>query len=155
MLRLIFITVALLFSYSSLSANTLQNQLVECSAIKNSKKRLQCFDQLSSKFSAASDDQNLQAQSSKESEKLPDSLGGADFSKGNEPKSYIGKVTSCKASNDRRWFYFFENGQVWKQVDRRRIRHKTCEFEATIKKDGLGYVMYYGEGRKVRIKRKR
>lgn len=155
MLRIIFVTVVLFFSHNVLSSDTLQNQLVECSAIKKNKKRLQCFDQLSSKFVAAPEKQNPQPQATEESKKIPDSLGGADFSKGKQPKSYIGKVTSCKTSNDRRWFYFFDNGQIWKQVDGRRIRHKTCEFDATIRKDGLGYVMYFGEGRKVRIKRKR
>lgn len=155
MLRFTFVVTFIFLSNVAFGSESLQDQIDQCSLIKKNKKRLNCFDQLSTKASATTDKSIAPKETSSQTEQLPDNLGGADFSKGKEPKSYAGKVVSCKAAHDRKWFYFFENGQVWKQVDRRRIRHKTCEFEVAIKKDGLGYVMYYDQNRKVRIKRKR
>jgi hypothetical protein len=89
---------------------------------------------------------------------LPDALGGDAFAvKAGEPReSNRGLVTSCKRASDKKWFYIFENGQVWKQVDSRRRHHKDCHFYVTITKDGFGYKMLIdGTEKKIRINRRR
>lgn len=89
---------------------------------------------------------------------LPDSIGGGEFAgeDGKQKQSYRGKVVSCKKSADRRWFYIFDNDQVWKQVDRRNRRHKDCNFEVTLIKDNFGYTMEIdGQDSKIRVDRRR
>jgi len=89
---------------------------------------------------------------------MPDSLGGGIYADkaGVKPETNRGHVTSCKKSSDRKWFYIFENGQVWKQVDSRKRRHKECDFWATIVKDSFGFKMIIdGQEGKIRIDRRR
>ena len=89
---------------------------------------------------------------------MPDSLGGGIYADkaGVKPETNRGHVTSCKKSSDRKWFYIFENGQVWKQVDSRKRRHKECDFWATIVKDSFGFKMIIdGQQGKIRIDRRR
>jgi hypothetical protein len=89
---------------------------------------------------------------------LPDSLGGGDFSDkaGIKVKTNRGRVSSCKKASDRKWFYIFDNGQVWKQVDRRKRHYKNCDFFVTVSKDSFGYTMVIdGKDSKIRIDRRR
>jgi len=65
-----------------------------------------------------------------------------------------GHVRSCKANKNSRFFFFFDNGQVWKQKDNTRIPWRDCDFDVTIEKDFFGYKMTPdGERRRVRIER--
>jgi len=92
---------------------------------------------------------------------LPDELGGQAFipeakKRNNKAEPSRGLVTSCKQAVDKRWFYIFENGQVWKQVDSKRRRHKQCNFYVNVVKDRFGYKMQIDKGNEyIRIKRKR
>ncbi len=93
---------------------------------------------------------------------LSDELGGRQFKKeesGSEKRSQIlatARVTSCRKAVDGKWFFFFENGQVWKQVDSSRRHYRSCDFMANIKKDGIGFkIQVEGEKRSTRVKRHR
>ncbi len=84
---------------------------------------------------------------------LPDDLGSTSYE---DPTQYRGLVTSCKKNADEQWYFYFNNGQVWKQVDRRRHRYRDCNFFVTITNDGLGYKMQIdGDKSKVRVSRRR
>lgn len=81
---------------------------------------------------------------------LPDDLGN--------PKNvqYGGLITSCKKGYYGNWFFFFDNGQVWKEVNNRNLRFKECNFIATITKDAFGYKMQIdGREKAIRVKRNR
>jgi hypothetical protein len=81
---------------------------------------------------------------------LPDDLGIENTSQ------YRGLITSCKKNADEQWYFYFDNGQVWKQVDGRRRHYRKCNFYVTITNDGLGYKMQIdGDKNKVRISRRR
>ena len=65
-----------------------------------------------------------------------------------------GLVKSCKQGHYGNWFFIFENGQVWKEVNNRKLRFKNCNFHATIRKDRFGYEMKIdGEERTIRVRR--
>jgi len=65
-------------------------------------------------------------------------------------------ITSCRQAYDNKWFFFFDNGQVWKQIDTSRRRFGDCNFTAILIKDGLGHKLQIeGDKRKFRITRKR
>lgn len=174
MFKFIFITIFIFFSNFSFASEPLKSQILECSSIKEYVKRLNCFDLLSESLLVTKETEatpkkvtkktetekaaianNQESIKQAKSKKIPTDLGGSAFTENGKPKGYQGNVISCKASQDNKWFYYFENGQVWKQADNRRIRHKECKFTATIRKDGFGYIMLFGNNKKVRISRKK
>ena len=89
---------------------------------------------------------------------LPDDLGSAsidDPSQSTE-KQNRSLLTSCKKGADQQWYFYFENGQVWKQIDSHRLSFRECNFIATITKDGFGYKMQIESvNKKFRVTRKR
>ena len=98
------------------------------------------------------------ADSSNTDSALPNHIGGAKFSEqdGIETPTYRAFVKSCQQGVDKRWFYILENGQIWKQVDRRKIRHKQkkCGFHATISKGRFGFQLQVdGEERRISVNR--
>ena len=89
---------------------------------------------------------------------LPDQLGGTSFEKKSEKGQFEhkGLVTSCKKGADDRWYFSFENGQVWRQSNRSRRRFKECHYFVTITRDAFGYKMQIeGESGKIRVARRR
>ena len=72
-----------------------------------------------------------------------------------EPKKYSAKVTRCEENpQSGQYYFFFENGQVWKQAKYRRLRWSECSFDVEVSKGTFGYDMYIPEkDRKIRITR--
>ena len=96
--------------------------------------------------------------STKVTQGLPDGMGGAEFEAKPDPADgqIQGRINACKQGVDRRWHFFFENGQVWKQVNVARLVFRECDFMATITKDGFGYKMQVeGRKRKIRVSRRK
>jgi len=89
---------------------------------------------------------------------LKDSLGGEKFGQkpNSEEEKNKGLVTSCKKGPDRKWYFYFNSGQIWKQIDDDQLRFKDCRFLATVTKDMFGYQMQIeGRSGKIRISRKK
>ena len=142
-----------------------------CAKMSDRDARLACYDDLGKRLlgEASTDDmssanEDIQAEVSEAetvaavTPSLPDDLGGADFEKqaGTEPPENKGRVTSCKKGGDNRWYFFFDNEQVWKESNTGRNRFKDCNFVATITRDGFGYKMQQeGKTRTIRVKRVR
>jgi hypothetical protein len=151
---------------TSVSAN--DSEIVEklrgCAQIAIDDERSSCYEELGKSVLENEVELNLKTvneaqviQSSTKEDKLPDSLGGGQFAEkaGVKVETNRGHVTSCKKASDRKWFYIFESGQVWKQVDSRKRRHKDCNFMVTIVKDAFGYKMHIdGQDTKIRIDRR-
>ena len=73
-----------------------------------------------------------------------------------EQVSFNGVVTSCKKGHYGNWFFIFEGGQVWQEVNMRNRRFKNCNFKATITKDMFGYKMQIeGQDKSIRVRRNR
>jgi hypothetical protein len=129
---------------------SLSSTINSCSSIQKDDKRLRCYDSLSAEI-------EKQGAADPVLEQLPEDIGGGKFDTSQrEEDSSRGLVVSCKKSLDKKWFFIFDNGQVWKQVnaDNRRYNYKGCNFYVTVKKDGFGYKMQIdGKGREIRIKR--
>lgn len=128
-----------------------ETKLQACSTTVANEARLACFDALAKSLVSA------KSEPSDRSASLPENLGGGKFNKSETQRlGNQGQVTSCKPSHDGRWFFMFDNGQIWKQVnlDRRRTKYKNCDFSVVIKKDGFGYKMHIESLAKVvRVKR--
>lgn len=144
-------------------------QLKDCARTQNNTQRIACYEGLgkavlSAESAAAASETSLAAETpdaknpSVTTEDLPDSIGGGKYARdaGIPKEQFTGVIKTCKKSVDNRWFYIFENGQIWKQVRHKTIRHKNCNSSATLTKDGFGYIMRIsGEDRRVRVRRHR
>ena len=136
--------------------------LKSCARMADAPARTACYEELGARLINSESvvpavaDSAPPAQSAIET--LPEGLGGGEFADkaGDKAESYRGQVTSCQKSADRKWFYIFDNKQVWKQVDRRSRRHQECNFTVTISKDAFGYIMRIeGQEGKIRVDRHR
>lgn len=153
-------------------AAELTEGLSDCAQISAGNKRLACYDELAHSTSNQTVSSQTPHNPTQANKKMPlngeqnagvitnlsDNIGGGKFATaaGEQKLGYKGRVTSCKKSSDRRWFYLFENGQVWKQVDRRKRRHKDCNFNVVISKHSFGYVMRIdGQDSKIHVARRR
>lgn len=64
------------------------------------------------------------------------------------------KVTRCEKDARKKYYFVFDNGQVWKQSSDKRLTYRECAFEVTITKDFFGYKMQPdGEKGRIRIAR--
>ncbi len=135
------------------------DELKACARTEDKGIRTACYEALGQRVLAAEDDNtDSTATETVTDAKLPDALGGDSFAEkaGEAAASDRGRVVSCKKASDEKWFYYFDNGQVWKQVDGRRRRHKACDFYVTISRDGFGYKMRIdGSNVKIRVNRRR
>ncbi|MCP5091209.1 MAG: hypothetical protein GY949_09830 [Gammaproteobacteria bacterium] len=140
-----------------------------CATVADRDARLSCYDDLGKRLLEEEPAENMSsANDASQSEaaetvttaavtpSLPDDLGGTAFEKESGKPENRGRVTSCKRAADKRWYFFFDNEQVWKESNTGRNRFKDCNFVATISRDGFGYQMQQeGETRKIRVKRVR
>jgi len=90
---------------------------------------------------------------------LPEDIGGEGFEEEveqPEPEEASGSITSCQKGPDKKWYFVFASGQVWKQVDSKRLRFDDCNISATIAKDLFGYKMSVkGRADKIRVSRRK
>lgn len=155
------VVIGLFYSFqsSSVAANNkssydaLVAEISVCQSMPNDTLRLNCFDKLS--VDDGNDASELKAQST--STEIPENLGKPKIYDGsNSLPSYRGVVKSCQKSHDGKWFFIFENNQVWKQVDRVKRRYKACNFNVSIVKGSFGYKLLIDDDpRPIRIKRHR
>lgn len=137
-------------------------EIEACASIKDGDARLACFDELGERVRKQEPAQPVvdppvqEAAAETESpgmtnaQPLPDELGKA------ETAQYVGLITSCRQGGSGTWYFFFDNGQVWKEVNKRNRRFKDCNSRVTITKDAFGYKMQIdGVKRTVRVQRHR
>jgi hypothetical protein len=89
---------------------------------------------------------------------LKDDLGGERFATETDPADAQnqGLITSCRYGRDDRWYFYFENGQVWQQSNFGRLIFDECNFIATINKELFGYKMKIdGRDGKIRVTRRK
>ena len=136
-------------------------ELKKCARTEGRDARIACYELLGERALSEDVEGSVAAPAAataSTAERLPDDLGGLDFAKqaGAADLAKRGHVESCRKASDSKWFYIFESGQVWKQVDNRRVRHRDCDFYVTITRDGLGYKMQIdGKESKIRVNRRK
>lgn len=173
MKKITLLTTSSLLTFSLLSSPSfgiepeVETSLKECTLLADNITRLSCFDDLTKDFfkvevvqqSSTEVESISQKEQTSETETLPESLGGGEYADkaGVKPTEYRGKVVSCQKAHDRKWFYIFDNKQVWKQVDRRKLRYRYgCDFKVTIYRGSFGYIMLVdGDQGKIQVKRHR
>ncbi len=138
---------------TAVAQDDLATRLATCQAVTVESNRLACYDELAA--SIESDAGPAAAPVA-----LSDDVAKAEskHSKVDQPE-YAAVVTRCEeAKQERRLYFFMENGQVWKQSNagRLRLKDKECQFEVTIRKDTFGWILRIpSEDRKLRVRRVR
>ena len=135
--------------------------LSRCGSIEDDAKRVACYDEISGRQSTAKDVTMEAAPSSSapaaaESEEyapLTADVGAESLDGADKDKPVRGHVTSCRKDSFNDYFFYFDNGQVWKQ---RNAGGWSSEvpFEAEIKKGLMSSFFLVNEGGKsTRVKR--
>lgn len=136
-----------------------ESSLQRCGAIEDAESRLECYDEIAKQTTAPQQpidreepNDNVSPQEELPEEQSPDE----EKSDKEEPGtgSFTTTVTRCEESYDGKYLFFFENGQVWKQVKTDRERYRNCNFTVTVTRDWFGYKMQRGDDdRRIRISR--
>ena len=128
-------------------------ELWRCAAVDDATPRLACYDRLGGHQKSAP------VTVSEELAVPPDELGAESLSRNDdkkaEPTAVVARVTKCaKGASNKKYVFYLEGGQVWKQVSDKRLYFKECDFNVTISKDFFGYKMQReGEKPKFRVSR--
>ena len=140
----------------SFAEDVIPDGLRRCSFIDDASARVACYD----KFSGRQAPAEISPGTSFEPSLQPslDDLGSEvlhrDGDDKNENLEVRATVTRCSKGAHDRYFFYFDNGQVWKQLKNSHLYFKGCEFTVTITKDFFGYKMQQdGEKRRIRISR--
>lgn len=158
----IFILLITVFTSSGVaqSADTIE-ELKVCARLTDRDARLACFDNLGERVLREEPAEKKPTQgklaqpeavttTATDTQPLPDDYGES------KTIQYSGLITSCKKGQSGNWYFFFDNGQVWKEVNKRNLRFKECNFNATITKGMLGYKMRIDDVDKtIRVRRNR
>lgn len=135
--------------------------LAQCAAIDDATTRLECYDALSGRSGAS---EEVPAASPKAAS-IPAAGPPVDFGSDRMTKSekeddeeieVVARVTRCEKDSRKKFFFYLEGGQVWKQVSDKKLYFRDCNFDVTISKDFFGYKMQrVGEKSRFRVSRVR
>ncbi len=64
-------------------------------------------------------------------------------------------VVRCGEANDHRFYFYLDNGQVWKYLGGKYLRYKSCNSPATLSEDSLGFKLQMDGKPSLRVKRVR
>ena len=131
------------------------DDLARCNSIDDAGERLACYDAASGRNA-----EERPVAAEPEVSALSDDIGQEQITQGDRPDDEStlvrGTVTNCQRDASGRYYFYFENGQVWKQKDERKLRHRSCSFDVLITRDFFGYRMQVvGEENEIRISRVR
>ncbi|MCH9005523.1 MAG: hypothetical protein IH838_09565 [Proteobacteria bacterium] len=152
-------TLVIGMSSISLADDSVVEELQRCAAVDEASSRLACYDHVSGRQDPVS--VPAPATASAPVEPLPDELGSESLNREDdeeeEPTSVVARVTKCtKDITKKRYIFYLDSGQVWKQVSDKHLYFKDCGFSVTISKDFFGYKMQQeGEKSKFRVSRLR
>ncbi|MDH3336378.1 MAG: hypothetical protein OER22_05305 [Gammaproteobacteria bacterium] len=63
-------------------------------------------------------------------------------------------VVRCGVANNRKFYFYFENGQVWQYLGNKKLRYRNCNAQAKLVEDGIGFKLQLdGESGQPRVKR--
>lgn len=163
----IFVGAVFLFAVLAARADeSISDGLQRCRLIEGASARLACYDGLGRgqtpapiAASASADPSSVEQSAVEQPGNKSLADPGTETVRGDTGDKYEtvtirATVTKCRQGENKKYYFYFENGQVWKQSDRKRVKFKDCNFNVTITKDFFGSKMQQdGEDRRIRITR--
>jgi hypothetical protein len=142
------------------------NSIARCADIEDADARLACYDEAfgqgRSPGPAAEAPLKAADDATSGSAPLPltEQVGAGQLDRKDRPEPeqerFEGRVVECKRDSRNTWYFYFDNGQVWKQRSNTRFTNRDCDFTVTISRDSFGYTMQIeGETKKLRVGRVR
>lgn len=150
-----------------------------CASVDSDEERLACYDRESGRAGRSEDateqpapapppvatedsittDSGAKTEEKAAATEMPEDFG-AEQVKGGESneqdRTAWATVTSCEKDGYNKYYFFLDNGQVWKQIDSDRLRVKGCDFRILITRDAFGYKLQIdGKGQRTRVQRVR
>lgn len=137
--------------------DTLADRLATCSEVTGDAERLACFDSLAKGMQSTP---IVKADGADKEHALPplaDDVGKPKNEEEVPPEEYAGRVESCAQSDaSGRWYFTFDNGQVWRQSNSGRLPFRECDFAVRLRRDMFGYKLEIpSEDRSIRVTRVR
>jgi hypothetical protein len=140
------------------------SDMARCAELENADARLACYDEVIGRSISsrpnpeAAEKEPTRTAPRSEPVPLTQDVGEEQLDRKSRPKSeptiVQGRVTGCQKDASNRWYFVFDNGQVWKQRSDDRLSFRECDFWVTITKDFFGYKMQIdGEKKRIRIGR--
>ncbi len=109
--------------------------LEACAAVTDAAERLNCFDVLAERIA-----ERDPAASGQALPPLVDEVGKPATNDEAPDEEYAGRIASCEKSDaSGRWYFTFDNGQIWRQTNAGRLPFRECDFDVTLKRDVFGY----------------
>jgi hypothetical protein len=134
-------------------AEDLMQELEQCRALDDDDKRLVCYDRIGEVPSVVETTtaEDVREQDSQYGD-LTDDIGLPKQADGE--KTILATISSCGLASNRIFYFYFENGQIWKYVGNKRLKYRDCNREAKIIVDRFGFALQLeGETRSLRIMR--
>ena len=159
--RVLGLSALLIFSCASANAQE-PADLERCAKLEDPQARLECYDVASQRQRVtqppAPADVTPDAGDSREPAEpapLSDAVGEEQLDAKEEKEGPVrGTLSDCRKGPTGKWYFYFDNGQVWEQRDSDRVHLRECDFEVTISKDFFGYKMEMPDNdNKIRIAR--
>lgn len=130
---------------SGIAAAQEQGQLEACARLEDPQARLNCYDEASRRPQTPTPSSPPATANDDEQSRLDDDKEG-------EPLRLT--LTDCREGPTGKWYFYFEDGQVWQQKDNDRFSMKHCNGVVTIRKDFFGYKLEFsGTENKIRAGR--
>lgn len=137
----------------------LEDALRSCRVLADTDARVACYDELADRYSPVNQAPRTQVPEADTTTyvELNDDVGSEALGRRDDEQRkevITGTVVECRQDARNDTYFYFDNGQVWKQKTDSRIKFGDCNFDVTITRDFFGYKMQLvGEGRRIRISR--
>ncbi len=177
-LKLVTGAVALLITLPGQADNDCiaSEDFERCRAIADVLQRLACYDRLGRPETASTP--TLEAPGDSIAEPLPVdqdaqdpaapavAAGDAEYGEltddvglpksADDYKSIRVTVVRCEQPNNRKWYFYFDNGQVWQYLGARPLRYRGCNTPGVLIEDSMGFALQMDvDEAKLRVKRVR
>jgi hypothetical protein len=144
-----------LFAFSaqlSIADENITDQVMHCAAVDDASLRLACYDKIGGRPDPAPIVGSMPAAPAvgTVSEPLPQKMEQKKEVEG----PVLASVKRCTKDARKKYHFYLDDGQIWKQVSDKRLSFKECDFDVVISKDFFGYKMQVdGEKSRFRVTR--
>jgi hypothetical protein len=139
--------------------------LESCANLEDPQARLACYDAASQGLQeeklasppveAAPAGESVESPAAEDSAPAWDAIGEEQPGPEDEKEQSLRlALTDCRKGPTGKWYFYFDDGQVWKQKDNDRFSTKNCDGEVAISKDFFGYkIKFQTTENKIRAER--
>lgn len=158
--KIAFAIPLLFLAQVSSADDELRAEMSRCAALIDTSDRLACYDQISFEKIKVPETPLSPAVASAPAAVPVDQMSAQspaqEKPQKEQPKTMNAHVIRCTKDARKKYLFYLEGGEVWKQISDKRLSYKECDFNVTISKDFFGHKMQVaGEKSRTRVSRVR